>query len=589
MNVLTENGSRPQTTTIAVDDDSFDAYLPQDQDADFDEYAGLHDEPEPEFDGAELQPFQPEEVAEDSEVNADGVDLFERDDIDEAPDDFGELAASVVAPDPDAYKFSKYTNYAPDTEESSAETTPAATTLHTDPDALEQLRSGAEAGDDSEAEEDDDVVDPRSAKTKVGLLNSPFTRIALIGGVGLLAFGALGVFLSSVTGGKGQQVEVPKPSPTAEATIDPTQPPTQEGKYKTETALAGQRQALGGIDPKQRQPSPNASAAPKALAPASPQPTPMAISSVPLPLPAPTTLLSTSFDRVQTKPDDPVEKWRTIASMGSYGQVPAGGSNSAYTTPVPTPVPTPAFIPTPVTPIASASSATPIRQLRSSSATPGLRDQPIAIVLTGSSASGRLATGVVLSGDNSTPINPDSPTATKYLVTLKAPLKDANGEEALPTGASVVMVAKNFSQQSGVAEFQATSVIVGNKEYVLPTGALVVRGENGAPLMLAKRGNSGGLLQSLLPAFFAGVSQAGQTINQPTSSATVSGGNVSAITSSSNPSAGAAFAQGFGQNLSQMLTQRSQAANQNQANQPNAWALNAGTSVMVFVNSSFEM
>ena len=239
--------------------------------------------------------------------------------------------------------------------------------------------------------------------------------------------------------------------------------------------------------------------------------------------------------------------------------MPAGSGSSAYAAPAPTPIATPAFIPAPVAPIPSASSATPIRQLRASTSTvPGLRERPISMVLTGASASAQLATGVVLSGDNSTPISPDSPTATKYLVTLKAPLKDASGEEALPTGSSVVMVAKSFSQQSGVAEFQATSVIVGNKEYALPTGSLVVRGTNGAPLTLAKRGGSGGgLFQSILPAFFAGISQAGQTLNQPTSSATVSGGSVSATTSSSNPSSTAAFAQGFGQSLSQTLTQRS--------------------------------
>lgn len=591
MSTLTANGSRSQTELVNhVDDDSFDAYLPQDDG--FDEYAGLHEEPDPEpdFDDTEAvqplalspQPQASEVVAPDAEPDAEDPDVA-----------IGEATVVSPTPDPDADKFSKYTNYTPDQSEDAA-TAPAAMALHTDPDAVERTRSGAvgePAGESADGEEEeDDAVDPRTAKTKVGLLNSPFTRIALIGGTGLLAFGALGLFLSSVMGGKEQQVAVPKPSPTVAATADPTQAPTQEGKYKTETALAGQRQALGGLDPKQ-QPSP--STTPKPQASVAPQPTPVAIASVPLPLPAPTTLLATSFERGQTKPDDPVEKWRTIASMGSYGQVPAGGSNSAYTTPVPTPVPTTAFIPTPivpVAPIASASSATPIRQLRSSSATPGLRDRPIAMVLTGSSASGQLATGVVLSGDNSTPVNPDSPTATKYLVTLKASLKDANGEEALPSGASVVMVAKSFSQQSGVAEFQATSVIVGNKEYALPTGALVVRGENGAPLTLAKRGGSGGgLFQSILPAFFAGISQAGQTLNQPTSSATVSGGSVSATTSSSNPSATAAFAQGFGQNLSQMLTQRSQAENQKQANQTNAWTLDAGMGVKVFVNSSFEL
>ena len=123
--------------------------------------------------------------------------------------------------------------------------------LHTDPDAVERTRSGA-VGESADGEEEDDAVDPRTAKTKVGLLNSPFTRIGLIGGTGLLVFGALGLFLSSVTGGKGQHVAVPKPSPTVAATADPTQAPTQEGRYKTETALAGQRQALGGIDPKSR-------------------------------------------------------------------------------------------------------------------------------------------------------------------------------------------------------------------------------------------------------------------------------------------------------------------------------------------------
>ncbi len=588
MSVLTENGSRPKTTLVDLDADGFDAYLSQDQDSDdFDEYAGLHEEPDPEPDFDEFE-AEPVPLAGASEPAAPFVEPVKHHDVDKADADLGAATAEAATPDPDAQKFSQYTHYTPETEEATAETDPAAMALHTDPDAVEQTRSGAvgaEASSEPEAD-DDDAVDPRTVRTKVGLLNSPFTRMVLIGGSSLLVCGAFGLFLSNVTGGKGQQVAVPKPSPTVEATTDPTQAPSQEVKYKTETALAGQRQALGGVDPKvQSSPTPKPVAAPLS----SPTPTSVAIASVPMPLPAPTTLLSTPIERGQTK-EDPVEKWRTIAAMGSYGQVPAGGSNSAYPPPTPTPVPTPVFVPTPVAPIASASSATPVRQLRAGAATPGLRDRPIAMVLTGSSAAAQLATGVVLSGDNTTPINPDSPMATKYLVTLKAPLKDANGEEALPTGTSVVMVAKSFSPQSGLAEFQAVSVIVGNKEYALPTGALVVRGENGAPLTLAKRGGSGGsLFQSILPAFFAGISQAGQTLNQPTSSATVSGGAVSATTSSTNPSATAAFAQGFGQNLSQMLTQRSQAANQNQANQPNAWTLDAGIGVKVFVNSSFEM
>jgi len=195
-----------------------------------------------------------------------------------------------------------------------------------------------------------------------------------------------------------------------------------------------------------------------------------------------------------------------------------------------------------------------------------------------------------MTGDNTTPIAPDSPSAIKYLAKLSSGLNDASGNVALPAGSQVVMVARSFSPQTGLAEFVVTSVIVDNKEYTVPKDTLVVRGTNGGLVAFSKRSaGSGGLFTSLLPAFFAGVSQAGQVLNQPTSSSSVSGGNVSATTSSSNPSPVAGFAQGFSQNLATALQQKAQAANQAAASAPVSWQLGAGAVVKVFVNSSFEM
>jgi len=210
-------------------------------------------------------------------------------------------------------------------------------------------------------------------------------------------------------------------------------------------------------------------------------------------------------------------------------------------------------------------------------------------VLVGSTAAAQLATAIVMAGDNSTPVAPDSPSATRYLIKLTADLKDADGKVALPSGSQVVIVARTFSQQGGSAEFVATSVLVNNKEYAVPKDALVVRSTNGGLLAFNKEKTGAGLFQSILPAFFAGIAQGGQILNQPTSTSSVSGGNVSATTSSSSPSAAAGFIQGFGQNLSQQMQQQAQAANQLAASKPTFWSLSAGSSVLVFVNSSFQL
>ena len=531
-----------------------------------------------------------------------------------------ELAFDAADPDDDALDFTHTAAVAVDEEDdeafapsidlarlagydTSAEALPLPIAAAADKDAAlppvstpssSQVQSHADADDALDVDDADNVVDPRAVKTKHGFIGNPFTKLAVVGGSTLLVVTALGVFLTSVMGGHSNNSPVVVASPSPSPSVSPLDTTQDEvAKYKTDSALSRQKELLNGAS--KPQPLPTASAKPASTVTPTPTPTPTPIPlASPMAMPAaPATSVVTSPVPLPTAtPVDPMEKWRMAATMGSYGSVPTGSSagSANYTPPnVPVPVQAPVpFVPSvPATPSGN-TGAHPLSQLRSSVITPGLRDRPLSPVLVGTTAIAQTRTGVVLAGDNTTPIAPDSPMTTKYLAQLKVDLKDANGAVALPTGSTLVMVARSFSPQTGMAEFVVVSVLVDNKEYTVPKDTLVVRGSDGGLVAFSKRGGSKGV-QSLLPAFFAGLSQAGQILNQPSSSATVSGGSVSATTTSSSPSALAGFAQGFGNNLSQSMQQKAQAANQAAASAPASWQLGAGTEVKVFVNASFEL
>jgi len=541
MSTLTLNGLSPDTTALEADDAlAFDVADPDDDEA---------------LDFATAAPT----AVDDDEAFAPSMDLARL---------AGYDVSAEVQPLPTAT--------VPDDEDS--ETTPVRTPLGA------QASSAAEP-DDLDA---DDVVDPRAVQTKHGFIGNPFTKLAVVGGGTLLVVTALGVFLSSVMGGHSNNAPVLTTSPSPSPSAAPVDTQSDEvAKFKTQSALSRQQELLNGAA--KPQPLPTATAKPTPTV----TPIPMPLSS-PIAMPAaPAMSVVTSPVSLPTAvPVDPVEKWRMAATMGSYGTVPPGSSGASYAQPTgPVPVQTPApFVPSvPAAPSGNAG-AQPLSQLRASTSTPGLRDRALSPVLVGTTATAQTTTGVVMTGDNTTPASPDSPSAIKYLAQLKAGLNDANGAVALPAGATLVMVARSFSPQTGLAEFVVVSVLVDNKEYTVPKDTLVVRGADGGLVAFKKRsGSANGLFQSVLPAFFAGIGQASQVLNQPTSSSSVSNGSVSATSSSSQPNAAAGFAQGFGQNLSQALQQKAQAANQAAASAPVSWQLGAGTEVKVFVNTSFAL
>ena len=199
-----------------------------------------------------------------------------------------------------------------------------------------------------------------------------------------------------------------------------------------------------------------------------------------------------------------------------------------------------------------------------------------------------MQTAVILGEDNAQAVNPTDPAATKYLVRLSSPIKDAQGAVALPAGTTLVAVISGFSPQTGMMQMAVTGVISNNREYAVPQGAIAIRGTDGGSLRSQRIGGGNALSRALVPALFGGISHGAETLTRQ-SGTTTTNGSVTTTTNSGNPNAGAGFVQGFSGSLSDQINQATQAANSQNQNRPRAWRLSAGAGVQVFINSTFQM
>jgi len=534
---------------------------------------------------------------------------FDDDAFQSAPDEFVELAQTPEeksAADSEAALL-QYSGYAAPPEELAA--------MGASPPEPASASAESVEGEDDEDESLD--LDPRRNKTKVGLINSPLSKAAFVGGGGLIAVVAAGMLMGQFGGSKkAQVVEEAAKDPTAIASPGVA---NEVGTYKTGMALTTQRNLLANAKPQPGQVKPvrrNAVDA-KMNTPEQSVPTAAAL------LPAPATMMSTPLEPLPTafrsvgslepiKPptvEEAIAKWQALAGLGSYGAVQRGTQSQSFNSNMATGFSNESLGANGMTlspraqqaSLSSASTAFPpastttstssrsITQLRASSSVPGMRDTPLATVLTGTSASGRINNSVIVAADNAQSIDPTSPLSPKYLMELTDSIKDGNGAIAIPTRSQLVLAVKTFSPQSGLGELQVVAVIANGKEYQVPTGAMVVRSPAGSLLAFSNRDKGAGFFSSIIPSVLAGISQAGQAINQPQSSTSVSNGGITTNVNSAKPNALAAFAQGAGQNLSQRVQQNAQTAQQQSSSAPKTWELKAGSAVTVYVNSSFEI
>jgi hypothetical protein len=447
----------------------------------------------------------------------------------------------------------------------------------------------------NEETDEDDFVDPRTHRTKVGLTANPIAKFAVVGAATFIVVIIAGIITNGISTTK--LVEQTKPtvvkSPTNEQdeAFPQAAAASNEAALKTELAFAQQTEANQALA-RQPAPSPTPSPSPQIVRPAqvvstTPPPAAPRIMSPAAPLPVP------AIPAVQNQPPQlsPMEQWQASAQIGSFGTVtirPTPGAPPRPAAPVVAPTPsTPVAI---APPVPRAASGTPISQLRSTSSIPGLRNQPLVPVLVGTMASGQLETEVLLTGDASPPAaNLNDPTTPKYLISLDTPLKDSAEDTAIPEGATLVAVVRGFSAQSGGLQLEVISVIANNKEYSVTPGVIAIRSDDGGMLVADQMRRGNNFLDRVALPVFAGLAEAGQVLSEP-SGTTTTRGNSTTTTNSDDRDPGAAFVSGAFGNLSDQLSQEAERRNDRQSeSETSTWRLRAGESVQIFVNSSFEM
>lgn len=223
---------------------------------------------------------------------------------------------------------------------------------------------------------------------------------------------------------------------------------------------------------------------------------------------------------------------------------------------------------------------------------------PVRYLQVGELASGELLTPVIWAGARASAGSASNSAASsaqeKFIVELHEPLTDPQGSVMLPQGTQIVAQIINVGE-SGLTQLEATQAIVDGQEYVLPPGAISIRGSDGQPLMADKWGKKGNVIASRdVTAFlFGSLSKVGEVLNQPDVQQSInsSSGGFSSSTTTSNrrPNLlGAILDGGFGP-LTQQILQRNDKAIQEIMSRPDVWYVRAGTNIQVFVNRSFEM
>jgi Bacterial conjugation TrbI-like protein len=210
----------------------------------------------------------------------------------------------------------------------------------------------------------------------------------------------------------------------------------------------------------------------------------------------------------------------------------------------------------------------------------------IRTLLVGTSAKGSAVTPVLWgAGTNST---------AKFLLKLDEPMLDGNNRQAFPAGTQFVVTAKSASSTIGLAELEVVSVIINGVEFTPPSGAIVIRDNQGGLLIgedyfkrdeqIANR--------DMLSVFAGALGGLGRILNQPASnvSSNVNGGvvNTTSVTTSREPNILGAVLEGGAKDISAVWSQRNQQAIQELASKPNVYQLPKGRSVRVFINQSMS-
>jgi len=464
-------------------------------------------------------------------------------------------------------------------------------------------------GETNDVDEDDDL-DPEEHRTIRGLISSPFSKIALVGGAGLFGFLLVGLFMNSVMSSSAKPLDAKSGGKDANAVVASTLDPkdAEIAKFKTDLALGSQLSAGKSktlrpavlpksdtkLDAKDKD-KPDANAM-KSSDRALESPVMSNLSAPPLAAPIypvrqimspvePMVLPSRIFaSSPPAEVKNPAEEWQRLASIGSYGNLAA-----------PSEIPK-AIAPNPAIASNVSTQSLVIEKPRSDSLTSYLAQSEKSLqatsantLLVGTTARASLKTALVFSTDGNRVIGSAPGLIPKFIVTFQEAISTADGKVAIPANASLIVVARPLDAKSGLSELDVVGIVINGRELTPPLNAITIRGADGAPLIADKYFDRGSEISGMDVGTFltSALAEVGKLTNSPTSTSSIStlGGSSTVNTAPPPNYIGAALSGGFGI-LSETLNRRSQQALEEIKTRPNVFFIPAGKELQVFVNQS---
>jgi Bacterial conjugation TrbI-like protein len=479
--------------------------------------------------------------------------------------------------------------------------------------------------------------DPQLGKTQPTFYGNPFAKFGAVGLVMLVVFGGAATVLNSIMSGKARIAptianrEESKPK----VEIADNSQATETGKLKAELALSTQAEKIKSVEhfqrPKTQIVRRNTQPQNKKFSPTiAPREIPRnrvtyvprqisqrisynppRVAYTPRLQPVVNKLNPPSLPKPLPKQEEvnPIEQWREISSLGSYGNVQIASNSKSDSLPNNTLKSAVDEQQTPTIPRATlvsfTSSPNQIVTTNNDLALEPLHDEEALIIgnqeiqqlTVGSSSSGKLVTPLIWAKNqpNNAAINSAKQRQQdKFIIQLSKSLTTKEGLIILPKGSQIIVQVKDI-QKSGFIELEAIQAVIDGKEYVLPANTIAIRGKSGQPLIASKWGDKGGEIASRDAETFAvgSLAKVGKVLNQPkeeqTSSNSSFGGtsSFSSIRRNRSNILGAVLEGGF-EPLTQQILQRNQQALQEIQQRENVWYVKAGTDVQVFVNQTFQ-
>jgi hypothetical protein len=206
-------------------------------------------------------------------------------------------------------------------------------------------------------------------------------------------------------------------------------------------------------------------------------------------------------------------------------------------------------------------------------------------LIAGGHSSGELVTPVVLDNEG---------VEDRFLVVLAEPLMDNTASIAIPEG-SVLVVQVDRTSEDGLVQLSATQAIWEEqglqRELILPSRTILIRGQGGDPLIAEGYGDSGGAIAAMDIGQFAigAIRRIGELYTR--SDSRVQTGDGATVITESNPAPNilAGALEGGSEAILDSISERNQRAIEKLEQRPQIPYIPANTQVQAFINQSMQM